>query len=91
MLTKPTNQHFILIKYHTITIKVSGYVYHSSLAHGNQLTMNNARVGLVEDIEIVWKEETKKKKKKVMENIYIKKIDKQETTFELFLDIWWLF
>ena len=33
--------------------------------------MNNARVGLVEDIEIVLKEETKK-------------IDKQETTFELF-------
>ena len=38
---------------------MSGYGYHSNLAHGNQLTMNNARVGLVEEIEIVLKEETK--------------------------------
>ena len=63
MLTKPTNQHFILSKYHTIRIKVSGYGYHSNLAHGNQLTMNNARVGLVEKIEIVLKEETKNEMK----------------------------
>ena len=55
--------------------------------------MNNARVGLVEEIEIVFNGRDKKwneikfmeKKKKK------KKIDKQETTFELFQDIWWLF
>ena len=40
---------------------MSGYGYHSNLAHGNQLTMTNARVGLVEEIKIVLKEETKSK------------------------------
>ena len=42
--------------------------------------MNNARVGLVEEIEIVLKEETKKNKS----HGKYKKIEKQDTTFELF-------
>ena len=45
--------------------------------------MNNARVGLVEEIEIVLKEETKNEMKWNSWKIYKKKIDKQETTFEL--------